>query len=199
MLGGFAPEAVIAAATARSIFAPQIDHGVLPRISMKQIFAAIVALFPTCASASLLDMHDVQPCQSLSDRASILDETKAVLDRMIEGVPEVPVADRERFHKDVARDLQAHETLKSDRLYRASLVRDSYDPMVRFIQQSKADDPRETIVGAGMVLLLMPDLLEAIEAYGGLNMDHVRGIRYSASTRLGTLIECSVRSLPLPR
>ena len=166
---------------------------------MRPIFIAIFALFPTCASASLLDMHNVQPCADISSRVALLDETKAVLDKMIEGVPDVPAVDRERFRKDVQEDLQAYKTLQADGLYRAYVVRESYDGMVRFLAESKADDPRETVVGAGTVLLLMPDLLEALEGYGDVDIEHVRGIRYEASTRLGMLIECSVRSLaPMP-
>ncbi len=162
---------------------------------MRHIFIAIFALFPTCASASLLDMHNVQQCADLSSRAALLEETKAVLDRMIEGVPDVPQIDREHFRDELQGDPQAFEALKNNGLYRAYLIRESYDGMVRFLEESKADDPRETVVGAGMVLLLMPDLLEALEGYGDLDIEHVRGIRYEASTRLGTLIECSVHSL----
>ncbi len=155
----------------------------------------MVAFFPTCAAASLLDKPNVQPCMNLSSRAPLLEETKAVLDRMIEGVPDVTAADRERFRNENAKILDAYETLKVNRLYRAYLVREPYDGMVRFIEQSESEDPRETIVGSGLALLLMPDLLEALEGFGGLNMDKVRGIRYSASMRLGQLIECSVLSL----
>ena len=162
---------------------------------MRHIFIAIFALFPTCASASLLDMHNVQSCADLPRRAVLLGETKAVLDRMIEGVPDVPAADRERFRNEAVGEPQAYQKLKVNGLYRAYLVREPYDGMVRFLEESKADDPRETVVGAGMVLLLMPDLLEALEGYGDLDIEHVRGIRYEASTRLGTLIECSVHSL----
>ena len=166
---------------------------------MRHICLAIFALFPTSASASLLDTHGVPACMQLSSRVALLDETKAVLDRMIEGVPDVPADDRERFRDEVQGDWQAYETLKADVLYRTYLVRESYDAMTRFLEESKADDPRETVLGAGMVLLLMPDLLEALEGYGDLDIEHVRGIRYEASTRLGTLIECSVGSLaPMP-
>lgn len=71
---------------------------------MRHIFIAIFALFPTCASASLLDMHNVQPCADLFSRAALLEETKAVLDRMIEGVPDVSAADRERLRNEVQED-----------------------------------------------------------------------------------------------
>ena len=166
---------------------------------MRHIFVAAFALFPTYASASLLDMHGVPACMELSSRAVLLDETKAVLDRMIEGVPEVSADDRERFRNEVPGDPEAYEALKDDSLYRAYLVLESYDGMVRFLEESKADDPRETVMGVGMVLLLMPDLLEGLEGYGGLDIEYVKGIRYEASMRLGTLIECSVRSLmPMP-
>ena len=100
---------------------------------MRHIFVATFALFPTYASASLLDMHGVPACMELSSRAVLLDETKAVLDRMIEGVPEVPADDRERFRNEVPGNPEAYEALKDDGLYRVYLVRESCILKGRFV------------------------------------------------------------------